>query len=117
MKKTLTITFLWATLFGCVSESIVEIKPAGAAIKLVRQDERPFHCKDLGEVRGTSRSSDRDKARKGAEADLKNRAADLKANYVVVEKENTGNVGSTSTSDAFMAGKALRCEEEKETKW
>jgi Domain of unknown function (DUF4156) len=116
MQKTFAITFFSAALFSCVYESIVEVKPEGAAVKLVREDEKPFHCKVLGDVRGTSRSNDREKARKGAEADMKNRAAALKANYVVVEKENAGAVGSTSTSDAFMAGKALRCEEPKDEK-
>ena len=114
MKKTLAITVLSTALFGCVRESIVEVKPAAANIKLVREDDKPFHCKVLGDVHGTSRSPDREKARKGAEADMKNHAAALKANYVVVDRENTGNVGTTTTSDAFMSGKALKCEEEKD---
>jgi hypothetical protein len=81
---------------------------------LVREDDKPFRCKVVGDVRGTSRSTDREKARKGAEADLKNNAASLKANYVVVQIDRAGRVGSTSVSDAFMAGKALKCEEEKD---
>ena len=114
MKKTFAFVLLLVALFGCVSENVVEVRPAGAAVKLVSEDEKPFRCKVLGDVHGTSRSSDREKARKGAEADLKNRAADLKANYVVVERQNTGNVGSTANSDAFMSGKALRCDEKEE---
>lgn len=114
MKKTLAISLVGVGLFGCVSESVVEMKPAAAAIKVVREDEKPFHCKVLGDVHGKSRSGDREKARKGAEADMKNHALALKANYVVVERENAGNVGSTATSDAYVYGKALKCEEEKE---
>ena len=75
------------------------------------------HCKNLGDVHGTSRSTDRDKARKGAEADLKNNAAALKANYVLVDAERTGLVGSSSHSETFMSGKAMKCEEEKEVSY
>jgi uncharacterized protein YbjQ (UPF0145 family) len=114
MQKTLALSLVSCALFGCVSESIVEVKPAAAAIKVVKEDEKPFHCKVLGDVNGKSRSGDREKARKGAEADMKNHALALKANYVVVERENAGNVGSTSTSDAYIYGKALKCEEPKE---
>jgi hypothetical protein len=116
MEKALAWTALAAAVFAfaCVSENVVEVKPAGAAVKLVKEDDKPFHCKVLGDVHGTSRSADREKARKGAEADLKNHAAALKANYVLVERENAGNVGSTTTSDAFLYGKALKCEEEKD---
>jgi hypothetical protein len=114
MQKALALSLVSVAFFGCVSESIVEVKPAAAAIKVVREDEKPFHCKVLGDVHGKSRSGDRDKARKGAEADMKNHALALKANYIVLERENAGNVGSTSTSDAYVYGKALKCEEEKE---
>jgi len=116
MQKTLAITILSSALFGCVRENIVEVKPEASAIKVVREDDKPFRCKVLGDVHGTSRSPDRDKARKGAEADMKNHAAALKANYVVIARENAGNVGSTATSEAFIAGKALKCEEEKDEK-
>src|SRR5579859_2218784 len=112
MKNALAITLFSAALFGCVRENVVEVKPAAANVKLVREDDKPFHCKVLGDVHGTSRSPEREKARKGAEADLKNHAAALKANYVVIDRENAGNVGTTSTSDAFLSGKALKCEEE-----
>ena len=114
MQKTLAIALMGGAFFGCVSESVVEVKPAAAAIKVVKEDEKPFRCKVLGDVQGKSRSGDREKARKGAEADLKNRALALKANYVVIERENAGNVGTTSPSDAYIYGKALKCEEEKE---
>jgi uncharacterized protein YbjQ (UPF0145 family) len=114
MQKSLVIPFLLGALSSCVYESVTEIKPAAAGVKLVREDDKPFRCKVLGDVHGTSRSTDREKARKGAEAELKNNAAALKANYVVVEIDRQGMVGSSSYSDAFMAGKALKCEEQKE---
>jgi hypothetical protein len=114
MQKTLALTVLSTALFGCVTDHVVDVRPAAAAIKLVREDDKPFRCKVVGDVHGTSRSSDREKARKGAEADLKNHAASLKANYVVVQIDRAGFVGSTAVSDAFMSGKALKCEEEKE---
>lgn len=114
MQKVLPLTALSTVLFGCVTENIVEVRPAAAAVKLVREDDKPFRCKVVGDVHGTSRSSDREKARKGAEADLKNHAASLKANYVMVQIDRAGLVGSSSVSDAFMSGKALKCEEEKD---
>jgi hypothetical protein len=114
MQKTLAFSFVLAASFGCVSESVVEVKPAAAGIKVVKEDEKPFRCKVLGDVNGKSRSGDREKARKGAENDMRNHALALKANYVVIERENAGNVGTTKTSDAFISGKALKCEEEKE---
>jgi hypothetical protein len=114
MQKALAISLVTATFFGCVTEGVVEVKPAAAAIKVVKEDEKPFHCKVLGDVNGKSRSGDREKARKGAEADMKNHALALKANYIVIERENAGNVGSTTTSDAYIYGKALKCEEPKD---
>lgn len=117
MKKTLVTVLLVGALSSCVTDNVVQVKPAAAAVKLVTQEEKPFRCKNLGDVRGTSRSTDKEKARKGAEADLKNNAAALKANVVVIEAERTGIVGSSSHSETFMAGKALRCEEEKEEKY
>lgn len=116
MDKTLVITLLLGAS-SCVTENIAQVKPAAAAVKLVKQEDKPFHCKNLGDVHGTSRSTDRGKARKGAEADLMNNAAALKANYVVVEAERTGIVGSSSHSETFMAGKALKCEEQKEVEY
>jgi len=117
MEKTLVITLLFGALSSCVTENVVEVKPAAAAVKLVKQEDKPFHCKNLGDVHGTSRSTFRENARKGAEADLKNNAAALKANYVVVEAERSGMVGSSSHTETFMAGKALKCEEEKEVQY
>ncbi len=114
MQKTFVFTILTAALSGCVTESLVEVKPAATNVKLVKEDDKPFRCKFVGDVHGTSRSTDREKARKGAEADVKNHAASLKANYVMVEIDRAGLVGTSSYSDAFISGKALRCEEEKE---
>jgi len=114
MRKTFGFMVLSIVLVGCVTENIVEVRPAAANVKLVKEDDKPFHCKVVGDIHGTSRSTDREKARKGAEADLKNHAASLKANYVMIEIDRAGLVGTSSYSDAFLSGKALRCEEEKE---
>jgi hypothetical protein len=97
---------------GCVEQNIVEIKPQAAAIKAVKEDEKPFRCDVLGDVHGTSRSDDKDKARQGAENDIKNQAATFKgANYVLVEIDRTKHIGTTSVNEAFLGGKALKCKD------
>src|SRR5262249_12332801 len=73
-------------VLGCVEQNIVEIKPGATSIKVVKEDDKPFRCDVLGDVHGTSRSDDKDKARQGAENDIKNQAATFKgANYVLLE--------------------------------
>jgi hypothetical protein len=111
MKKVALILF--ATAFaGCVEQDMVEVKPEAAAIKTVKEDDKPFRCDVLGDVHGTSRSSDKEKARHGAENALKNQAATYKgANYVLVEIDRMKQVGITSVSEAFLGGKALKCKD------
>jgi Domain of unknown function (DUF4156) len=117
MQKTLCALAVFCSFYGCVQESLVEVNPQGAAVKVVKEDERPFGCRVVGDVHGKSRSTDVDKARRGAENDLKNQAAKLKANYVVLEIDRSGHVGTSQYNDAFLGGKALRCEDrEKEEK-
>ena len=62
-------------------------------VKVVRLDDKPFHCQVLGDIKGSSRAQDKDKARGGAENDLKNRTAALKGNYAVIETDRSNPVG------------------------
>jgi hypothetical protein len=111
MKKRaalLLVTVAW----GCVQENMVEIKPQAAAIKAVKEDDKPLRCDVLGDVHGTSRSDDKDKARQGAENDIKNEASAFKgANYVLVEIDRNKHIGSTTYNEAFLGGKALKCKD------
>jgi hypothetical protein len=112
MKKTFVALMSTTVLYGCVvQENIVQVLPQAAAVKLVKEDDKPLRCKVLGEIHGTSRSQDQDKAHKGAENDIKNQAAALKANYALVEIDRSGNIGSTNYREAFLGGKALKCED------
>ncbi len=111
MQKTSFALALFCFSYGCVQANLVEVNSQGAGVKVVKEDERPFGCRVVGDVRGKSRSVDVDKARRGAENDLKNQAAKLKANYVVLEIDRSGHVGTSQYSDAFLGGKALRCED------
>ena len=111
MKKRAAILFV-TVVWGCVEQNIVEIKPQAAAIKVVKEDDKPFRCDVLGDVHGTSRADDKDKARQGAENDIKNQASAFKgANYVLVEIDRNKHIGTTSVNEAFLGGKALKCKE------
>jgi len=111
MKKR-TALFLVTLVWGCVQENMVDIKPQAAAIKVVKEDDKPFRCDVLADVHGTSRSDDKDKARQGAENDIKNQASMLKgANYVLVEIDRNKHIGTTQVNEAFLAGKALKCKD------
>jgi hypothetical protein len=97
---------------GCVEQDMVEIKPEAAAIKTVKEDDKPFRCEVLGDVHGTSRSADKDKARRGAENAIKNDAAMYKgANYVLLEIDRNKQIGISSVNEAFLGGKALKCKD------
>jgi hypothetical protein len=93
-------------------EKIVKAEPKAMEVKVVRADDKPFHCQVLGEIQGTSRAEDKDKARGGAENDLKNRTAALKGNYALVETDRSNPVGTSSYTETVLIGKALKCEEQ-----
>ena len=111
MRNKRALFVLSALLPGCLS-SVVTLEPKAASVTLVRESERPLHCKFLGKINGASRSSDEKQARAGAENDLRNHAADLKANFAVIEVERTGRVGTSTQEDAFVGGTAQLCQTE-----
>jgi len=113
--KTNNVLFLvgLAALCSCsYSEKIVKAQPGAVEVKVVRADDKPFHCQVLGEIQGSSRAEDKDKARGGAENDLKNRTAALKGNYALVETDRSNPVGTSSYTETVLIGKALKCEEQ-----
>ena len=76
----------------------------------VRETDKPVDCKFLGKITGKSHADDEKEARKGAENDLRNQAAKLKANYALVENQRGGPVGTTSQREVVINGKALFCQ-------
>jgi Domain of unknown function (DUF4156) len=115
MRKLLILWSFSAMLFACAyREKLVKVEPGAQDVKVVKPDDKPFRCKVLGDVQGSSRSEDKDKARSGAENDLKNRTAALKGNYAVIEADRSNPVGTTSYTETVLAGKALQCEESKD---
>ncbi|MEP7051101.1 MAG: DUF4156 domain-containing protein [Pseudomonadota bacterium] len=98
-------------LSGCL-DSTVALAPEAKSVTLVREGDRPLHCKALGRITGSSKSSDEKLAKAGAENDFRNHAADLKANFAVVESENGGPVGTSSKHNSFLGGEALLCQTE-----
>ena len=96
---------------GCLGNTVA-LEPEATKVTLVREGERPLHCKSLGKISGTSRASDEKAARAGAENDFRNQAAKLKGNFALLEAERGGPVGTSSERSFFIGGKALHCETE-----
>ena len=113
MKITLiALLFLPFALQGCVHENFVELGQAAAKVKAVRESDKPLRCKVLGEVHGVSRAQSEDKARQGAENDLRNQASQfVKANYVLIEIDRPKPIGTTTYREVFLGGKALACDD------
>jgi hypothetical protein len=113
--KTRHVLFLVTlpALANCAySEKVVKGQPGSLDIKVIKVEDKPFSCKVLGEIEGRSRSEDKDKARAGAEADLRNHALGFKGNYALIETErsNPSSTGSSQT-ETVLIGKALKCED------
>jgi hypothetical protein len=111
MTRKLALLILAGALFGCVTEDIVEAKPGAAKIKVVRESDKPLKCTTLADVHGVSRSRSEEKARAGAENDIKNRASAFKANYVLVDVDRVKPIGTSPYREIFLGGKALACED------
>lgn len=111
MLKKRALLVLSILVPGCISNTVA-LEPAAAKVSIVRESERPLHCKFLGKINGTSRASDEKSARAGAENDFRNRAAKLDGNFALIEAERGGPVGTSSERDFFLGGKALLCETE-----
>ncbi|MEM9533123.1 MAG: DUF4156 domain-containing protein [Pseudomonadota bacterium] len=103
-------------LIGC---SAIEPQSGAGTIVVSRQPAEP-HCRLLGEVIGNQGNfvtavftSDR-ALMEGARNDLRNKAAALGANYVVIESENYSETSEDSiggTHAAVLVGNAYHCQE------
>jgi hypothetical protein len=111
MRSKRALFIVSALLPACLS-SVVSLEPKAASVTLVHEGDRPLHCKFLGKINGTSRNSEEKVARQGAENDLRNHAAELNANFAVVEVERTSRVGTSEQQDAFVGGTAQLCQTE-----
>ncbi|HEY6722616.1 MAG TPA: DUF4156 domain-containing protein [Polyangiaceae bacterium] len=94
---------------GCVLRDVPVLEPEGKKIKLVREADKPVDCDAVADVSGTSRAQDEKEARKGAENDIRNKAAQYEANFVVVEVERTKQAGTGPYKEVFLGGKAMSC--------
>ena len=115
--KTLHAVFLLAigssSVLACAySEKVVKASPEAMTVKVVRQDDKPFHCDVLGDIQGSSRAEDKDKARGGAENELRNHTYGLKGNYAVIETDRSNPVGASGYTETVLIGKALKCKED-----
>jgi len=109
LRKALLLPLV--VLPGCFA-NVVALEPKAESVKVVHDSDKPLHCDVLGKISGTSRSDDEKAARTGAENDFRNHAAELKANFALIEAERSGPVGTSSQHDVFIGGKALRCQTE-----
>jgi hypothetical protein len=105
-------SFIVCVLLPACLPNVVALEPRAERVKIVRETDKPLHCKVRGKITGTSRSSDPKEARTGAENDFRNQAAELKANFALIEAERGGAVGTGTQHDAFLGGKALFCQTE-----
>lgn len=111
MSNRLPLYCLCAALCGCLSH-VVSLDPKAEHVTVVHETDRPLHCKVLGKISGMSRSGDEKDGSTGAQNDFRNHAAELKANFALVETERSGQVGTGSQRDYYLGGKALQCQTE-----
>jgi hypothetical protein len=104
----LLVPFLFC---ACLPE-VVSLKPNAANVKVVHETDKPLRCEVLGKINGQSRSADEKEGHTGAENDFRNHAAELKANFALIEADRAGAVGTSSQKDYFIGGKALQCQTE-----
>lgn len=109
MPKNASLLGLIVLCQACIFDSVVKLDPAANKVEIVRDTTKPVDCDFKGKISGSSRSDDKKKARKGAENDFRNQAAELKANFALIEAEREGHVGTTTKREAFIGGKALYC--------
>jgi len=96
-------------LSGCVLQNVPELEPEGKKIKLVREADKPLDCEVVADISGTARAEDEKEAKKGAENDIRNRAAQYEANFAVVEVERSHRAGTGPYKEVFLGGKATNC--------
>jgi len=111
MLKKRALLVVSIVLPGCFA-NVATLEPRAEGIQVVHESDKPLRCDVLGKITGRSRSDNEQEARKGAENDFRNQAAELQANYAFIEAERSGPVGTSSQHDAFIGGKALRCQTE-----
>jgi hypothetical protein len=109
MLKKVSLLGLSVVCVACIFDSVVKLDPEANKVEIVRDTTRPVDCDFKGKISGSSRADDAKKARKGAENDFRNHAAELKANFAMIEAEREGHVGTTSKMESFIGGKALYC--------
>jgi len=102
--------FLVSLLAACgVMANVPALEPAGKKIKLVSEADKPLDCEPVADVAGTARAEDEKEALKGAKNDIRNKAGEYQANFVVVDTQRTRNAGTGPYKEVFVGGKAMQC--------
>lgn len=108
LKKASLLASAFA-LQACIMESVPTLSPEAKNVTLVNETSRPIDCKVLGKINGSAHTDGEKQAHQGAEAEFRNQAAKMKANYALIEQERSGPYGTTTQTDVFISGKALFC--------
>lgn len=94
---------------SCVFNSVKKLEPEAEHVTVVTDASRPIDCRVLGKINGSSHADDQKHAHQGAENELRNQAAKMKANFALIETDRNGPVGTTKQVEVFLTGKALAC--------
>lgn len=109
MLSRFVLVLIALTATSCMLRDVVALKPEAKGIKLVREADKPVNCEPVADISGTSRAQDEKEARKGAENDMRNKAAQYDANFAVVEIERSKAAGTGPYKEVFLSGKAMKC--------
>ncbi|MGE5783997.1 MAG: DUF4156 domain-containing protein [Myxococcales bacterium] len=109
MSKTSPIILLAFVSSACFFNSVTKLDAEAKHVHLVTDTDKPSECKFLGKITATSHADDEKLARQGAENELRNRAAELRGNFAVIEQARGGRIGTTSQREVVINGKAYHC--------
>ena len=90
MPKKVSLLGLFVVCQACLFRQRRQTRARGQRGRIVHDTTRPVDCDFKGKITGSSRSDDKKKARKGAENDFRNHAAELKANFALIEPSAKG---------------------------
>lgn len=108
MKLFLVLVMIMVVFGGCASA--VLLNPNAKSVK-ISKEAAPQGYEEVGEIFGKSNADDQIEAMEGAQNDLRNKAADLRGNYVVLETNNSKSVMGTWKQgiEILLGGQAYCC--------
>lgn len=97
---------LWA---GCAGTQEVALKPEAARIEIIKGELDRNEFEYLGDVSGTSKSKDIEAGNEHARNDLRNKAAAMGAEVVILDTNTAANAMDwTGRTQIVLTGRAFR---------